>query len=290
MAKKATTRKLIARSNELPNVKILPISEVHINPDNPKKPLSADRKKGLNTNLDKFGMCSPILVAPHPDLAGEYIILDGNTRYEEMVKRGHDKIPVQVLDHIRTKEEIMEFVITYDRNVKAYNEDMVEEQLRYLVEQGEDVGMLANLANIQNLEDLLTGEIAAASASFVDTSSVDEQDSIIITGPKSAVDAIKAMVKKIKGKTDNAVKVQKILTELNSALPEDEDELLLLFLMAAAHMSGALTTAVIPFVSTQQKDVVYRRIKEFIEHEHLTGDFAVSRAIEYMLVDYVIAA
>lgn len=285
---KTIKRKLIAHAETMPDVRILTMSTVHINPDNPKKPLSADRKKGLNTNLDKFGMCSPILVAPHPDLPGEFIILDGNTRYEEMEKRGHGKIPCQILSHIETWEEIKEFVITYDRNVKAYNEDMVEQQLRELVAAGEDIDMLASLANVQNLEDLLSGEVASKTASYVDTSTVEEQDTIIITGPKLAIDAIRAMVKKIKGKTDNAVKIQKTLTELNSALPNDEDELLLLFLMIAAHMSGTLTKAVIPFVSTQQKDVVFRKIKDFIDHEDLQGDFAVSRALEYMLVDYEI--
>ena len=285
---KPVKRKLIAHAETMPDVRILPMSTVHINPDNPKKPLSADRKKGLNTNLDKFGMCSPILVAPHPDLPGEFIILDGNTRYEEMEKRGHSKIPCQVLSHIETWEEIKEFVITYDRNVKAYNEDMVEQQLRELVAAGEDIDMLASLANVQNLEDLLSGEAASKTASYVDTSSVEEQDTIIITGPKLAIDAIRAMVKKIKGKTDNAVKIQKTLTELNSALPNDEDELLLLFLMISAHMSGTLTKAVIPFVSTQQEEVVFRKIKDFIEYENLQGDFAVSRALEYMLVDYEI--
>ena len=289
MATKATIKKkLIAHAETMPDVRILPIADVHINPDNPKKPLSADRKKGLNTNLDKFGMCSPILVAPHPDLEGEFIILDGNTRYEEMTKRGHGKVPVQVLSHIKTWEEIKEFVITYDRNVKAYNEDMVEAQLRELVAAGEDIDMLASLANIPNLEDLLSGEATTNEAAFVDTLSVEEQDSLLIAGPKSAIDAIKQMVKKIKGKADNAVKLQKVLTELNAALPEDEEELILLFLIIAAHLSGALTKTIIPFISREQKDVVFRKVQEFIAHEKLTGDFAVSRAIEYRIADYEI--
>lgn len=287
MAKKTLSRKKIAYADTMPDVRILPMSEVHLNPDNPKKPLSADRKKGLNTNLDKFGMCSPILVAPHPDLQGEFIILDGNTRYEEMIKRGHDKIPVQVLSHIKTWAEIKEFVITYDRNVKAYNEDMVEQQLLDLIEAGEDVEMLASLANIPNLEEIVSGDVALG-PKYVDTDSIDEQDTIIITGPKSSVEAIKKSIKKIKGKIDNATKVQKLLTELECTLPEDEDELILLLLIAAAHMSGALTKTVIPFVSTQQKEVVFRKVKDFIEHEQLSGDFAVSRALEYMLADYEI--
>lgn len=285
---RTNSRKLIERAETPPDVRILPMSEVHINPDNPKKALSADRKKGLNTNLDKFGMCSPILVAPHPDLPGEFIILDGNTRYEEMAKRGHEKVPVQVLDHITTWEEIKEFVITYDRNVKAYNEDLVEAQLRALVAAGEDIEMLSNLANIPNLEDLLAGNKVSETPAFIDIASIEEQASLLISGPKSAIDAIKTLARKIKGKASTAVKLQKVLTELNAALPEDEDELILLLLIAASHLSGALTKAVIPFVSGAQKEAVFRKAQAFINAEGLTGDFALSRAIEYMIADYEI--
>lgn len=283
---KANTRRLIAHADEIPDVRILPVTDVHINPDNPKKPLSADRKKGLNTNLDKFGMCSAILVAPHPDLPGEFIILDGNTRYEEMIKRGHDKIPVQVLNHIKTPEEIKEFVITYDRNVKAYNEDLVEQQLRDLVDKGEDVEMLSKLSNIDNLEDLLNGDADSVAKTFVDTAGVDEQDTLLLTGPKIAVDAIKASLKKIKGKLDTATKARKILETCEGFDYNDDDSILLALLIASAQMSKADTKVVIPFVSQDQKNVVFSKIKEFIEQEGITGDYAISRAIEYLCVDH----
>jgi hypothetical protein len=283
---KANTRRLIAHADEIPDVRILPVADVHINPDNPKKPLSADRKKGLNTNLDKFGMCSAILVAPHPDFPGEFIILDGNTRYEEMVKRGHDKIPVQVLNHIKTPEDIKEFVITYDRNVKAYNEDLVEQQLRDLVDKGEDVEMLSKLSNIDNLEDLLNGDADSVAKTFVDTAGVDEQDTLLLTGPKISIDAIKASLKKIKGKIDTATKARKILEACEGFDYDDDDSILLALLIASAQMSKADTKVVIPFVSQDQKNVVFSKIKEFIEQEGITGDYAISRAIEYLCVDH----
>lgn len=283
---KTNTRRLIAHVDEMPDVRILPVTDVHINPDNPKKPLSADRKKGLNTNLDKFGMCSAILVAPHPDFPGEFIILDGNTRYEEMVKRGHDKIPVQVLNHIKTPEDIKEFVITYDRNVKAYNEDLVEQQLRDLVDKGEDVEMLSKLSNIDNLEDLLNGDADSVAKTFVDTAGVDEQDTLLLTGPKISIDAIKASLKKIKGKIDTATKARKILEACEGFDYDDDDSILLALLIASAQMSKADTKVVIPFVSQDQKNVVFSKIKEFIEQEGITGDYAISRAIEYLCVDH----
>lgn len=48
------------------------------------------------------------------------------------------------------------------------------------------------------------------------------------------------------------------------------------------------TEEIISFVSEDQKNVIFDKIDKFIDAEGLTGDFAVSRAIEYMLVDYEI--
>lgn len=46
------------------------------------------------------------------------------------------------------------------------------------------------------------------------------------------------------------------------------------------------TELVIPLVSAEQKAVIEMKINAFIEAEGLNGDFARSRALEYMLADY----
>ena len=48
------------------------------------------------------------------------------------------------------------------------------------------------------------------------------------------------------------------------------------------------TEEIISFVSEDQKNVIFDKIDKFIDAEGLAGDFAVSRAIEYMLVGYEI--
>ena len=48
------------------------------------------------------------------------------------------------------------------------------------------------------------------------------------------------------------------------------------------------TEEIISFVSEDQKSVIFDKINKFIESEGLTGDYSVSRAIEYMIVDYEI--
>lgn len=48
------------------------------------------------------------------------------------------------------------------------------------------------------------------------------------------------------------------------------------------------TEEIISFVSEDQKAVIFDKVNKFIESEGLTGDYSVSRAIEYMIVDYKI--
>ena len=66
-------------------VEIIPLNRIQLNPNNPKKPMSKDRKKGLNRSLTEFGFKGVVLVAPHPDEPDDYVVLDGNTRMAGVV-------------------------------------------------------------------------------------------------------------------------------------------------------------------------------------------------------------
>ena len=175
-----------------PVVDMIPQNLLELNPDNPKKPMSKDRLKGLNRSLTEFGLRDMIKVAPHPEIKGAYLILDGNTRIEELRKRtsGNVKIPCLVHSDLTTREKIKEFVLTFDRNVKAYDEDMVLAQLKSLIDAGEDMSMLAELTNLPNLDKYLYGMGVSTEDEMIgslDHSALFEQDTILITGAKSDI-------------------------------------------------------------------------------------------------------
>jgi hypothetical protein len=272
------------RIQEGVQVEIISMDLIQLNPYNPKKPMSKDRKKGLNRSLTEFGFKGVVLVSAHPDDDGEYVVLDGNTRIEELRRRGIEKVPCLVYHDIAAWEDIKKFTITYDRNVKAYDEDKVLGQLRELAEAGEDIGQLSDLSNIPNLDDLLA-PVTGIPSPVTDAGAPDEYDSILISGPKVVIDAIRDTAKLIKGKLPLQDKLLKILRDMENLEWEEDEDLIVFLLLAAAHKSGASNKLVIPCASGGQKRAIIEKALEFIGTEGIKGDFALSRAIEYMTAD-----
>jgi len=265
-----------------PRVAMIPTNTIHLNPDNPKKPLSRDRKRGLGKSLEHFGFCGAILVSPLPDEPGEYIILDGNTRYEETVKLGVSELPCIILDHIDTPEKVKEFVLTYDRNRKAFNEDVVMEQLQELVEAGEDPALLATLANVQNLEELLSvsepQQIEGEPSEVIET-----QENLLISGSKDDIDTVKSLLKSIKGKLLKIDKIKKAIGELESSQYSEDEGFLLILLLVLGHLQDGEAKISLQFSSVEQKISVSKSIQSFVDRENIFGKFSTGRALLYIL-------
>jgi hypothetical protein len=232
-----------------PVVEMIPLSLLELNPDNPKKPMSKDRLKGLNRSLSEFGLRDMIKVAPHPEIEGAYLVLDGNTRIEELRKRVSDDVKIPCLVHadLTTREKITEFVLTFDRNVKAYDEMAVMGQLKDLADMGEDIGMLAELVNLPDLRKYLTlmdlPDLGEDIGKTPDLASVIEQDSLVVSGPKIDIDGIRETLKRIKGKMRRHKRVEKALQEAGKFNWSDEGVLFVLLDIVARlkEMEAAMT-------------------------------------------------
>ncbi|MDR2528338.1 MAG: ParB N-terminal domain-containing protein [Synergistaceae bacterium] len=216
-------------------VEMIPANLLFLNPDNPKKPMSKNRLKGLNRSLTEFGLRDMIKVAPHPEVPGAYLVLDGNTRLEALRSRAEENVKIPCLVHadLTTYEKITAFVLTFDRNVKAYDEDAVFDQLRALVDAGEDVGTLAELVSLPNLQEYLDEVGRFDNSNSFDPEFLFERDSLIISASKKEIDKIRALLRSVKGKTARHERVSLILKDIDS-----DDETLTLFLSVAARMKG----------------------------------------------------
>jgi hypothetical protein len=268
-----------------PVVEMVPLKLLEINPENPKKAMSKDRLKGLNRSLTEFGLRDMIKVAPHPEIEGAYLILDGNTRIEELRKRtGTDsnvKIPCLVHSDLTSPEKIREFVITFDRNVKAYDETLVLGQLKELVEAGENIDLLADLANLPDIQHYLDNlDGADMSTSSLALSMIIEQDSILISGPKSDIDGIKAQLKTIKGKLAQSDRASRLLKSVEGFNWDSDESFLFILLALTAHLSNATNRLVLPCVSFEEKTAIIKALTVVMDREGLSGDFALARAIE----------
>ena len=277
-----------------PDVQLLRLEELRLNGENPKRPMSKKHGTGLKRSLDTFGFCGAILVVPHPDEDG-YIILDGNTRFEELRERKAEQVPCIVLEHIDTWEKIRKFVITYDRNMKLFDETKVVQQLQELVEAGEDIQVLAELSAIDNLEDVLAKAVEGAAEEIPQEEEIPEGEawgSFVVSGPYVEVENIQLHMRTIKGKLKPIQKVQAIFAAM-ADMPIDDPELgnenlFFALLAAASHMGPAARKIVIPLISADQERVIMQKLHEFVEAEEIPGEFALSRALEYMLADYEI--
>jgi hypothetical protein len=273
-----------------PVVEMIPMNLLELNPENPKKPMTKDKLKGLNRSLSEFGLRDMLKVAPHPEIEGAYLVLDGNTRVEELRRRTSENIHVPCLVHadLTTREKIMEFVLTFDRNVKDYDSMAVLEQLKELVDSGESIKMLAELTNLPDLEkyidDMRDNEYEAQTAD-VNPGLFVEQDSMLVSGPKPDMDGIRTLLRNIRGKMALHEQVRKILQNVDGFDwdNEDDDALPFIVLAVAAHLTNSANRILIPCVSFDQKMTMLGKLKEVIDREGIEGPFSLGNAFESIL-------
>jgi ParB/Sulfiredoxin domain len=75
----------------------LPVARLHPNPWNPniqQPPVI----RALSESIDTFGMVEPVTVRPHPDIDGDYEIINGEHRWREAQERELEELPCVVLE------------------------------------------------------------------------------------------------------------------------------------------------------------------------------------------------
>jgi hypothetical protein len=158
------------------------------------------------------------------------------------------------------------------------------------VDSGEDIDMLAELVNLPDLQKYINemneSDYEVASTD-IDLSLLVEQDSMLISGPKSDMDGIKDLLKSIKGKMERYEKIHKIVQTVDGLdWFGDDGALLFIALAIAAHLTNSANKILIPCASFEQKMTMLGKLKDIIEHENLEGPFALGCACESILADY----
>jgi len=140
----------------------------------------------------------------------------------------------------------------------------------------------ANQSGISDLEKILNA------AQKDDDGLVEEvaeaNESFILYGSSSQIQNIKTLLKSIKGKLKDIEKVQKMLQEFE-LLDITNETFLSILLNVCAHFSGKPYKIAFPIISLDQEKVIMNTLQEFAEKNEITGDYAISRALEYMIVE-----
>lgn len=113
----------------------IPIEKIHVHPSNVRFIAVAD--DAMIASIRSMGILDPIMVAPHADLPGEYLAVDGHRRLDGARKAGLVEAPANIRADLVTEAQQVEVMIA----TAVHREDLtpVEEAAAY--EQLELFGM-----------------------------------------------------------------------------------------------------------------------------------------------------
>lgn len=222
-------------------VELLPLEQLLPNPDNPKLPLGQRFDAGLEASLDEFGFAGVLAVASNAD--GTYTVLDGTTRLDKLTADGVEQVPCVAIPACAEgadgwREARVKFTLAHDRNRKIFDEEAVLRQLKDLAGKGQNVKALAKLTAVPNLPRLLeeSSRQATKAAAALPKMAPAAQASLVLYGPKEDVDAVRQLVKRVRGRFSDIFKLRFSMEQAEHNLDLTDEQFLLGFASALARM------------------------------------------------------
>ena len=106
---------------------VLPIEQVHPNPDQPRRTFSEEDMADLTASIKDRGIIQPLIVRPDPAKPGAYQIVAGERRWRAAQRAQLHEIPVLIRDF--TDTEVLEVAII--ENIQRADLNPAEEALGY---------------------------------------------------------------------------------------------------------------------------------------------------------------
>lgn len=224
-------------------VRPVPLASLRPNPDNPKQTLGARYRKGLQASLKKYGLADVLVVADNLD--GTFVILNGNTRYEELLEaEGVADVPCIVMDDMAGEPSNPEvaakrklFAVSFDRHRKLFNEDMVVDQLKSLYEASH--ASLKELQELSGVERLSQVMEAAQTRQRKKQQEVTSQQTatFIINGPADVIADIRSLLKTVKMRMSESEKIRSLLAQMGDYVDWTEERVAVIALAVLARMN-----------------------------------------------------
>ncbi|GGJ74527.1 ParB/RepB/Spo0J family partition protein [Glutamicibacter ardleyensis] len=121
-------------------LKVLALSSVHQHPDNIRDDLGDLTQ--LASEIKSMGVMSPLLVYPHPDRAGDFVVQDGNRRRAAAAEAGLTEVPCVVFPAPtaeRGPRADIETMLSTGRNHRPLSEHEVSKGIQGLLDLGMDI-------------------------------------------------------------------------------------------------------------------------------------------------------
>lgn len=77
----------------------MPVGDLHPNPWNPNRQRDVVAK-AIRESIEEYGFVDPVTVRPHPDLEGQWQIVNGEHRWKDLQELGHDTVSCVVLPEL----------------------------------------------------------------------------------------------------------------------------------------------------------------------------------------------
>lgn len=224
-------------------VRPVPLAALRPNPDNPKQALGARYRKGLQASLKKYGLADVLVVADNLD--GTFMILNGNTRYEELLEAEDvEDIPCIVMDDMAGRPADPDviakrrlFAVSFDRHRKLFNEDMVIDQLRALNESNHaSLKELQELSGVERLSQVLS-ETQSVQRKKQQEVAAKQTATMIVQGPADVIADIRSLLKTVKMRMSESEKIRSLMAQMGDYVDWTEERIAVIALGVLARMN-----------------------------------------------------
>lgn len=107
--------------------RVLPIEQIHPNPDQPRRSFDEDHLSDLAASIAQKGIIQPLIVRPDPQRAGAYQIVAGERRWRAAQRAGLHEVPVV----LRTLDDTEVLEIAIIENIQRSDLNAIEEALGF---------------------------------------------------------------------------------------------------------------------------------------------------------------
>jgi len=108
----------------------IPPEKIHVHPSNVRFAAVAD--DAMVASIRSLGILDPVMVAPHPEVAGEYRLIDGHRRRDGAEKAGLSTLPAYIREDLVTEIQQIEVMVAtavHREDLTAVEESAAYEQL-----------------------------------------------------------------------------------------------------------------------------------------------------------------
>lgn len=142
-------------------LEVLALSAVHQHPDNIREDLGDLGQ--LSSEIKELGLLNPLLVYPHPDREGDYVVQDGNRRRAAASLAGLTEVPCVVLPVPKVERGAradIETMLTTGRNHRPLSEAEVSRGIQGLLDLGMDVTTVGKKFKMSRMEVQARAKVA----------------------------------------------------------------------------------------------------------------------------------